>query len=516
MNQKNFGKIFILGVLTTTVIVTFFVWRSLIVTDETFVISLIWLIGFVFLFFNVIYLFFLSLMALFIKAPRLHEVFIRNFPKTALLYPVRNETHGLFERIDYSMSGNRLPGLDLWILSDSDAGYEAFERTIYRRLLEKYPGRVFYRRREVPVERKQGNIQEFLRSNPQYPYIYVADADSMVPKGVVLKLLKKAENPENQDIVIFQCFVRIAHAKSWYAFFEKIGSEFSQRLNFTTLQALFGKSISFGHHQLVRAHIFSTIEVPKGVLSHDNWDTALLDEKKYRVAFCPEAIAYDEAPSHYLESKVRAKRWAQGTLQGWPLIFKSGISFPVRFLIFYGIYLYLADIVFFLWVILGLFIHSIYVGQILNIEVDSIWMNLFTNQFLNGILFFTFAVTFLHKFLVIRSLKEVFHYLYEILFSTLVLLNNFFYGPLNLVSLLFRKLGWKPMNKNPFAELRFQDCMKALWPGTLMGIGILIFCLSKTPYFIWQITPILVSLILSIPLVYLSGKPVPRFVRQRI
>ena len=509
MNRKLIGKLFISLVLAATLITTFFVWRSLIVTDETFLISLIWLSGFVFLFFNVIYVFFLSLMSLFPKAPKLCEVFFRSFPKTALLYPVRNETHGLLERMDYSLSGNKLPGLDLWILSDSDAGYEAFELGIYRRLFEKYPGRVFYRRREVPLERKQGNIQEFLKNHPEYTYIYVADADSMVPKGVILKLLKKAENPANQDIAIFQCFVRIAHAKTWYSIFEKIGSEFSQRLNFSTLQALFGRSISFGHHQLVRTQIFSKVEIPKGVLSHDNWDTAILDEMGYKVAFCPDVIAYDEAPSHYLESKARAKRWAQGTLQGWPLIFKSGISFPVRYLIFYGIYLYLADIVFFLWVILGLFIHSIYAGQILNIEVDSIWLNLFTNQFLNSLLFFTFAVTFLHKFLVIRSFKEVFHYLYEILFSTLVLLNNFFYGPLNLASLLFRKLGWKPMNKNPFAELRLQDCLKALWPGTLIGVGILYFCLSKTPYFIWQMTPILVSLILSIPLVYMTAKRVP-------
>ncbi|MBI4397808.1 MAG: hypothetical protein HY586_01630 [Candidatus Omnitrophica bacterium] len=510
-NQAWKGTWFIALVFILSMAGSLLVWRSLIVTPESFMISLIWVVGFGFLFFNVLYIFSLALSSLFIRCRPLKEIFVRKFPKTALVYPICNETHGLFERMSYSMAGNRIPGLDLWILSDSGPEQEAFELSIHRRLSDQYPGRVFYRRRPKPVERKQGNLKEFLDSHPEYTYLYVADADSMVPEGVILKLLRKAEHPDNKDIAIFQCFCRIAHAGTWYAHFERIGSEFSQRLNFSSIQTLFGRSISFGHHQLVRAGLLGSLEVPKGVLSHDNWDTALLDEQGYRVAFCSDVVAYDEAPSHYLEARARAYRWARGTLQGWPIVFRKKLSVAVRFLTFYGIYLYLADIVFFLWVILGLLIHSVYAVYILNIEIDSIWYDLYTNSFLNGILFFSFGVAFLNKLLILRSFRDFFRYIYEVLFSTFLLLNNFLYSPLNILSIAFRRPIWKPMSKNPFASVGLWDCVKGLWPGTLLGFGILYFCLEKTPFYVWQITPLLVSLILSIPVVYWTARRMPHF-----
>ncbi len=41
---------------------------------------------------------------------------------------------------------------------------------------------------------------------PEYVYLYVCDADGMIPKGTLLKLLRKAEHPDNRDIAIFQAF----------------------------------------------------------------------------------------------------------------------------------------------------------------------------------------------------------------------------------------------------------------------------------------------------------------------
>ena len=138
----------------------------------------------------------------------------------------------------------------------------------------------------------------------------------MVPKGTLLKLLKKALHPENRDIAIFQAFVQIAHAATWYARLEKIGADLSQRFSFTAFQAVFGRTISFGHHHLARAALLKKIRLPKGLLSHDNWDTVLLDQMGYRVAFCPDVYAFDEAPTNYLEARARSRRWSQGTL--WP------------------------------------------------------------------------------------------------------------------------------------------------------------------------------------------------------
>ena len=500
-----------LGIVTgLSFLVTLFLSRTLVVTDETRLVSSAWVGGFAFLFFNVAYLFSLSLVHPFLKAPVLGEVYVKDFPKVALVYPIRNEEHGLYERIDYSLEGNQLPDLDLWVLSDSDVEYEASEEKLILRLRGKYGARIHYRRRPLPLERKQGNIKDFILTRPEYSYLYIVDADGMLPKGTVLKLLRKAQHPENQDVAIFQCLIRIAHARTWYARFEKIGTAFSQKFNFTAVQALFGRSISFGHHQLVRREALQKINLPKGLLSHDNWDTVLLDQMGYRVVFCPDVHAFDEAPSSYLEARARARRWSQGTLQGWPLLLKPRISLASRFLVFYGIYLYLADLVFFFWVILGFLAHSAPTGELIHFEIDSIWMGLFTNSLLFGVLLFSFGVILFHKLVLVRTFRDFWEYLYELFFSTLVTLNNFFYVPLDLATLPFRKLAWKPMKKNPFEKVSFWNAAKDLWPGTALGLAGLYFSTHETPYFIWQATPILISLIGSIPSVYLTAKPIPK------
>ncbi len=510
MKQENrIAFIFFASVLALTGFATWFVSSAIIFTDETSAVSIIWLAGFAFLFANIVYLFLLAAAYPFLRFPVLKETFIKRLPKTALVYPVRNEDHGLFERIDYSFSGNRIPDMDLWILSDSVPEYEPKEQELVARLKEKYGDRVFYRRREVAFERKQGNLKEFLHSHPEYSYLYVADADSMVPRGVILKLLKKAEHHANRDIAIFQCFVKIAHAKTWYARFEKIGTAFAQRFNFTTVQALFGRSISFGHHHLVRTNLFGAIKLPKGLLSHDNWDTVLLDQMGHRVAFCPDVFAFDEAPSNYLEARARSKRWAQGTLQGWPLIFKTGISLTSRLLAAYGLYLYIADLVFFGWVILGLLAHSAPTGELIHFQIDWILMGLFTNSRLLGVLVFSLGVTLFHKIVILRNLRDVREYFYELFLSTLITLNNFFYVPLDIATLPLRKLHWRPMKKNPLEKISFMDTARNLWPGTLVGLAGLYFCTHETPYFVWQTTPILLSLIFSIFSVYLTSRSVP-------
>ncbi len=515
-NYLRRTQVFLLAAFFITLMVTVAVASTVIYTRETFWVSTLWIFGFSFLFFNVALILLQMIVRPFSKTPILEETFVGDFPKTALVYPVRNEYHGLFERINYSLSGNILPNLDLWILSDSSADFELFEQRIVEQLKAKYPGRVYYRRREAPVERKQGNISEFVSNHPEYQFLYVCDADSMVVRGTVLKLLRKALHFQNQDVAIFQCMVKITHAKTWYSKFEKISAESSQKLSFTALQAIFGRLISFGHHHLVRTRLLTSIKLPKGLLSHDNWDTALLDQAGYRVVFCPDVCGYDEAPSNYIEARARSRRWSQGTLQGLPLVTMSKISLASRFMASYGIYLYLSDLVFFGWVILGVLAHSAPFGELIYFQIDSIWLGFYTNSILKFVLGLSLGVIFFHKLVIVRSWKDFRSYCYETILSTLITLNNFVYVPLDIVTLPLRKLAWKPMSKNPFQELKLSQAFSKLWIGTLFGLYGFYFCLNETPYFIWQATPILMSLVLSIPMVYGTSKKIPDSVSQWI
>jgi membrane glycosyltransferase len=514
IDQKS--RLFLSSVVAFTLVVTSVIFFTVIFTSESVLISWLWLIGFGYLFFNVSYLFHLTILQFFIKPDTLPEIFVKKFPKVAILYPIRNEDHGLYERIDYSIGNNLLPQLDLWILSDSSQNYEAEELAVVVQLKEKYGDRIHYRRRPVPIERKQGNVKEFLFAHKEYSYVYIADADGMIPRGTVLHLIRKAEHPANQDVAIFQCSIRIAHARSWYARFEKIGTHLCQRFNFTAMHAIFRRSISFGHHHLVRAETFRNIHLPQGLLSHDNWDTVLLDQMGYRVVFCHDVCAFDEVPSNYLEARARTNRWIQGTFQGLPLIFKKGISPAARFFAFYGIYLYLADIVFFLWVILGILAHSAPMGELIHFEIDSIWLGLFTNSILKWTLIFSLSVIIFHKLVIVRSWKDFRGYLYELFFSTLIILNNFVYVPMAIATLPFKKIRWLPMKKNPFEGMSFLRAVKSLWPGTIVGLIGLFFCTQETPYFVWQASPLMTSLIFSIPLVYFTAKSMPEKLRSWI
>ena len=126
------------------------------------------------------------------------------------------------------------------------------------------------------------------------------------------------------------------------------------------------------------------------------------------------------------------------------------------------------------------------------------------------------AVVFLHKAVIVKTWEDIRHYLYELVISTLVTLNNFIYSPLAILSIPLKKLHWQPMAKNPFATVNFATAARSLWIGTVFGLVGLYFCTNLTPYFVWQITPILISLIFSIPTVYFTAKSIPAKLRSWI
>ncbi len=511
-------RLFLSAVLLLTLLASGLVRSAMILTEDTAAISMIWLLGFTILFFNVAYLFVLITVYPWLRTPVLKESAINSYPRTAIVYPIRDEESGVFARIFYSLRGNLLPNTDVWILSDSDRRRELFEQDMAQSLSNVFGGKVFYRRRPHPLERKQGNLKDFLLEHQEYEFMYVCDGDGMIPAGTLKKLISKALHPVNQDVAIFQSRIQIIHAKTWYARFERIGARFAQTLYFTFAQSVFGRSISFGHHQLVRTKPFRSIELPKGLLSHDNWDTVLLDQMGWRVCFVTDTVAFDEAPSNYLEARARDRRWSRGTLQGIPLIFERGITPASRFLAFYGIYLYLAQFIFFFWVILGIYANSFLAGRLIDFRMNTVWSGYFTNTILHGLLFTTLAVVFGHKLVLVRSLKDLWQYLYELVFSTLLVLNNCLYQTLDIMSLPFRsgKVSWKPMTKDPFQRVSLGMCARAFWPTTVCGLYGLWFCLAQMPHFTWQVSPILLAMTISIPAAYLTSGRIPEHMARWI
>ena len=469
----------------------------------------LWLSGFSVLIFNVAYVLVVSLYSLIVTPKTIREKKILDIPPTAIIYPVKNEATGLFERINYTLENNNLENATLCFLSDSNKESLLYENEVINKLRNKFGNdKIYYWHRKKPTEKKQGNISGWLRSHyKEYKYFLVCDADSMVPKNMLLKLIRKAEHPANQQIAIFQSRLHIAHAKTPFAKYQAISARLAQKLYMRTNQAVLGRAVSFGHGNLIRSNIFVKVKVPAGILSHDIWDTVALDKMGYKVAFCYDVITYEEVPANYLEMRTRDKRWSKGTLQTWPLLFTSNISVPTRFYCAYGLYMYLSQPIFFCWIALSFLASSISVGKLLSFQRFALLGATFVDLELTSMLFGVLAIVFFHKLLLCRSLEEVKDVIKEIAFSTLICLNSVYYTTQDIITMPIRSIKiWKPMSKNPFAHLSLAKTALSLWPSTLIGLLALFFGVKYSIQWAIAASPFILSFILVIPLTYITAK----------
>lgn len=500
--MRSFLYLFSIVALTATGSLLCF---TSLVSPASGLIPLAWIAGFTILFFSVSYVLVSSIVYLFTRPNHLPELAATPELPCALVYPVRNEPIGLFERIDYTLGNNNLPGVKLCFLSDSDFEFLSYENGVVTRLRQKYGvGKIYYWHRKKPVERKQGNINGWLSHHyHEFRYFMVCDADSMVPRGVLAKLLRKAEHPTNRDVAIFQTRISIAHAKTIFSRWQEIGTRVAQRLYIDVNQRVFGRSLSFGHGNLIRSELMLKINLPKGTLSHDIWDMVFLDAMGFRTVFCPDVVTFEESPAHFLIMRARDRRWIKGNLQTYPLLFEKESSLGARFYVFYGLYMYLCQPVFLLWLTLSLMANTGRWGHFLLFKPILLFGQAITMSHISmGVL----AVIFLHKFVICKTMRDLSETAYETALSSLISLNNIVYHTLDIISLIFKSIGWVPMNKDPFEKLTLKEAAKGLWPGTLAGVALLYLAsLSDTRFFLFSL-PVCLSLTVSIPVAYLTSR----------
>lgn len=499
--SKPQGKIllsseaFIFVIIIFTGLVTYLRISSMTFTAFNLLI-IAWLLVFIFLCINVAHMFACSIYSLIYKPITLPEIYLHQIPPTAIVYTIRAESCGLFERINYSFEKNYLSNVDLWIISgEAPLEFLVYEQNVISRLRKKYGNKIRYYHCEDPAKKKREMVEEWLMNyGDLYKYFVTCDADSMLPKNFLLKMIRKAVHPLNNDIAIFQSSIGIINAKTYYSYFQKIGISIGQRLYNASKQNALKCALYWGHNALVRTEVFRKIKIPHKVLSHDIWETVYLNKMGYRTVFCLDVVSYEESPSNYLEDKKRILRWIKGNFETYGLIFEKDISLANRFYVFYGIYGYLTNIVFFLWVYSGMFFEGM-----------NIWRNMLkTNLYMSAIIL---SVIFLHKLAICDSTKDIGKLIYEIFISTVISLNSIFYISFIIMSLPFRRQKkWVPMKKNPYEKVHLWEVVKEMWLGTAVGLISLYIAVKYTPVWGAYSTPIIGSLILSIPIVYLTSQ----------
>ncbi len=472
----------------------------------------IWISGFTVLVFDLVLHVLCAILYPITKSYILKETDLESIPACAIVYPVRNESVGLYERILYTLENNNLPNVTLCFLSDSSPEYFEYESSTVSRLRKKFgEKRIYYWHRPIPYDAKPGNIKGWFKHHHQeYKYFFVCDADSMLPRGALLKLLRKAEHPENSDVGIFQTHIEVAHAKTLFSKHQALGVHISQRLYTDVKQRIFGTALSFGHGNLIRTSAFLLINVPPGVLSHDIWDMTLLNQKGYKTIFCPDVISYEEVPSNYLEMRRRDRRWIKGNFQSAPLLFKRGLSLGTRFYLFYGVFMYTSQPIFLSWIIFSVFGNSTVFGQFLFFKpIMGSGMNpLFIEVYYFTI--FIIGLVFLHKFLFCKTPKDIMYVIKEIMLSTIISLNNIVYHTIDIIFIAFKKIRWVPMKKDPYGTLTLNKTVRHMWPGTFIGIWLTYFVFNYCPSVTILIFPILISFVSSIPIIYITSFPFSR------
>src|SRR5688572_21105416 len=150
---------------------------------------------------------------------------------TAVVMPVFNEDPSrIFEglRVIYRSleETGRLEEFDFFILSDSnDPNRWVQEEVAWAELCKQLDGfgRIFYRKRRISINKKSGNVADFLRRWGQsYRYMVVLDADSIMTGDSIVKLVAMMER--NPTVGIIQTAPRIVNGATLYSRMQQFAS----------------------------------------------------------------------------------------------------------------------------------------------------------------------------------------------------------------------------------------------------------------------------------------------------
>ncbi|MFC2140375.1 glycosyltransferase family 2 protein [Candidatus Auribacterota bacterium] len=502
------GYLFIATSLGLTFFTTYLVYGMIVFEKGNLIFPILWVSGFSVLTFNVCLTLTQVIFYLLTVPKILPEVSLSpdQNPTTAVLYPVKDEDFGLYERMKYTISNNKAKNVIFWVLSDSSKTVD-YERKVVRELQNDFGKNIIqYRRRKDPIEKKQGNIKDWIEQHGNnYKYMVICDADSVLPQGTVQKFINKAEHPANQEIAIFQGGIRVIHAKTFFSKYLELATDSSQKFNFLVNWRVFERSISIGHGNLIRIKPFSEVHLQKGIICHDMWETAYLDRQGYKTCYCEDIVSYEEVPANYLETRRRDQRWAKGTLQAFKVPFLKRISLATRYYVGYSIYLYLSHILFLFWLVMGFFCTSQLSGEFLSTQRYALLGSSLVDIKLSTIFICTMLIVYLHKLVICKNSKDIRNIIIEIFSSTLISLNNIFYISLDIAFMGFKRFKWNPMSKNPFGGLALKEVIRKCSSGTLFGILCIFLGLKFSPYWLAISLPFVISFITAIPLVYLTS-----------
>lgn len=288
--------------------------------------------------------------------------------RTAVLLPVYNEDPGLVLAAIQAMAEEvRDEGLadrcDFFILSDTRhedvARAEASGMLRVRARMAGGP-QIYYRRRAQNVDRKAGNIGEWVESHGAgYDYMLVLDADSLMSGEAVAGLVARMD--ADPGLGLLQTVPSIVNAATPFARLQQFANRLYGPVFARGQQWWSGSEGNYwGHNAIIRVDAFARCAKlphlsgprPFGghILSHDFVEAALLRRGGWAVRTITGLPgSYEESPPTLLDTAARDRRWCQGNLQHARVLPAAGLHWVSRLHLACGILAYVTPL---LWLLL--------------------------------------------------------------------------------------------------------------------------------------------------------------------
>jgi membrane glycosyltransferase len=294
--------------------------------------------------------------------------------RTALLMPVYNEPPervmaGLQAIHESLARTGRAAHFDIFILSDTtdpDAwvAEEAAFLALRRRTGDE--DRLFYRRRPKNIERKAGNIAEWVqRFGGAYPQMLVLDADSVMEGDALVRLAAAMER--HPDVGLIQTLPVIVNGTSFFARMQQFAGRVYGPMIAAGIAWWHGAEGNYwGHNAIIRTRAFADHaglpnlpgRKPFGghIMSHDFVEAALLRRAGWAVHMVPALRgSYEESPPALTELAIRDRRWCQGNLQHAAVLGARGLHPISRLHLLTGIGSYITAPLWLLFLVFGIF-----------------------------------------------------------------------------------------------------------------------------------------------------------------
>ncbi|MDQ8201714.1 glucans biosynthesis glucosyltransferase MdoH [Pelagicoccus sp. SDUM812003] len=387
-------------------------------------------------------------------------------------------------------------------------------------------GRINYRRRSVNTDKKAGNLLEFCESwGARYRYMLTLDADSVLSGETIVELYKRME--ENPRMGILQTAPKIVYSESFWGRLQQFSNHFYGPIFTSGLNFWQGNEGNYwGHNAIIRMSPFMEHcalpdlpgREPFGgkILSHDFVEAALMQRAGFDVCLAEDLEGtYEECPQDVIEHAKRDRRWCQGNMQHFWLLFSRGLTMASRMHLGNGIMGYASSLLWGLFMLFGgILVFNRFRSQLSILPTRGIgqFFDIPLHEHSILVASITFSFLFLPKVLALLDaflskgrcrafggrLACVGGVLLELLASAVIAPVMMLYHAQFVLSTAFGKgVGWSTQNRNAGEGLTFRDAFAAHKMHALIGVVATVLASRVNMSFLLWTLPVTGAMIIS-------------------